>query len=87
MLKLEDKDLFFENDDEFYEFAVVPALIFKKEGGTTFTDFDFTDSYYDAINENRFFYIKDPKSLIAKRGALSYKTITKPVQNLGEYVC
>ena len=87
MLKLVDKDLFFDNDDEFYEFAVIPALVVKQSNaGTAYTDFEFTDLYKDAIANDRHFYIKDEKSRIAKHKAVSYGVLTKPVQNIGEYV-
>ncbi len=87
MLKLVDKDLFFDNDDEFYEFAVIPALVIKQSNaGTAYTDFEFTDQYNDAIANDRHFYIKDENSKIAKHKAISYGVLTKPVQNIGEYI-
>lgn len=86
MLKLESNKIYFDNDDAFYEFCVIPNIVLKTSDiGTMYSDFDFSPQYLDAINQGKIFIIKDENSNIYKHGAVSYKTITKPVSNLGYY--
>jgi hypothetical protein len=85
--------IYFENDDEFYKFAVVPELIVKKGyvehlGKEVFyTDFDFTNNYIDAVNSGKSFVIKDPDSKVYKHKSVSFRTECKPVSNLKKYEC
>jgi len=92
MLKVKNPDkIFFDSDDEFYEFCVTPKLEVIEErdpstGETTYyTDFKFTQEYLNALSENKKFVIRDENSQITKRGFVSYRTITKPVENLEQY--
>lgn len=97
MLKLVDiKDpdiIYFNNDDEFYNFAVVPELVVKKgyvehlDRDVYYTDFNFTNNYIDAINAGKSFVIKDPDSKIFKHQSVSFRTECKPVSNLKKYEC
>ena len=48
-------------------------------------DFNLSNAYNDAISQGKKFIIKDPNSQIFKHQAVSYRTITKPIQNLEEY--
>ena len=50
-----------------------------------FTDFDFTHEYLDAIAKGLRFIIKDEDSQICKHKAVSYRTITKNIDNLDNY--
>ena len=84
--------IYFDNDDEFYIYAVKPELIpiktdhIDKYGNPVYyTDWNFTDVYNNAINNGSTFIIKDENSQIFKHGAVSYRTITKPIQNLEQY--
>lgn len=82
--------MFFDSDDDFYKFCVVPELIpieYVNNNGETkyFTDFNLSNAYHDAIAQGKKFIIKDPNSQIYKHQAVSYRTITKPIQNLEEY--
>lgn len=82
--------IYFDNDDAFYDFCVIPQLIIltrkDKDGNEyKYTDFDFSKQYLDALKNDMKFVIKDQNSEIAKRGEVSYRTITKPVQNLQNY--
>jgi hypothetical protein len=80
--------LYFDTDDDFYEFSVVPMLVVReyvnnKGEKSAYTDFDFTNDYKNAIDKGTKFIIRDPKSLIVKHNnTVSYRTISKPVQNL-----
>ena len=92
MLKVKNPNkIFFDNDDEFYEFCVNQRLNVVEEknpetGETEYyTDFKFNQCYIDALAENKTFVIKDKNSQILKRGYVSYRTITKPVENLEQY--
>ena len=91
MLKI-NKDtniMYFDNDDEFYQFCVAPVVIpiaSTKDGITSYSfDFDFTQGYKNALSNGKRFVIKDEDSQIYKRGAVTYRTITKPIQNLDQY--
>ena len=90
MFRISAQKLFFNSDDEFYKFCVVPEIIpveyVNPEGETKYyMDFNFTHAYNDAIKQGKVFIIKDPNSKIYKHQAVSYRTITKPIQNLEEY--
>lgn len=80
----------FSSDDEFYEFCVFPKLIPVKKvlkNGTEiyYTDFNFTDAYKNCVNNGTKFIIEDENSRIYKTGHVSYRTITKCVDNLEPY--
>lgn len=89
-LDKDDSVIYFENDEEFYQFCVAPVLKsqeYKRKDGTVgyFADFDFTQGYKDAVKAGKRFVIKDEDSQIFKHGSVSYRTITKNVQNLDQY--
>ena len=84
--------MYFDNDEDFYRFAVVPAVVIKSvnnPNGTTrrYFDFELSSTYKNAVDNGQVFIIKDPNSQIYKHQAVSYRTITKPIQNLYEYCC
>ncbi len=88
MLKIPQKR-YFDTDDDFYKFCVVPAIVKRERvlpDGTICRSFDFelSNEYKDAVNNNIMFIIKDPNSQIYKHQAVSYRTITKPISNLEE---
>jgi hypothetical protein len=80
--------MYFDNDTDFFNFCVSPVIVAREyitpAGDTSyFSDFDFTDDYNTAINDNIAFVIRDPKSSIMKHnGVVSYRTISKQTQNL-----
>lgn len=94
---LEDKKqniIYFDSDDEFYDYIVNPEMIICQTQRTDkygnpvyYADWDFTKAYYDALQNKTVFIIKNEDSQIYKRGAVSYRTSTKPVQNLEQYIC
>jgi len=82
--------IYFDSDDDFYNFCVVPELVPREytlaDGRVVyFSDFDFTKCYKDALSQGKRFIIKDEDSSIFKHGAVSYRTITKNVDNLDQY--
>lgn len=94
MLRLDENTktpvMYFNNDDEFYKFCVLPVIItpeYTKADGTIghYADWDFTDAYKNAIRDGVHFVIKDENSQIYKHGELTYRVNTKPVQNLDPY--
>lgn len=82
--------LYFDNDEAFYNWCVVPQLKtceYTDNLGNIkyFVDFDFTHEYLDAIAKGLRFIIKDEDSQICKHKAVSYRTITKNIDNLDNY--
>lgn len=78
-----DKWMYFSDDDAFYTFAVVPELVINENPdspGTYYTDFNFSDAYNKAVGAGKKFVIRDPNSQIVKRGHISYRTVTKPIE-------
>ncbi len=80
--------MFFNSDKDFYEFCVKPIVVVRDyinplgEQGQ-YLDFDFSDAYNDAIQNNIAFVIKDKNSQILKHhGVVSYRTLSKQSQNL-----
>lgn len=78
--------IFFDNDEEFYTWAVVPILnVYKTEDGLYYTDFELSNLYKKALSDGYRLSIKDENSQITKHAAVSYRTITKPIENLDPY--
>ena len=82
--------LIFDDDDQFYNFCVNPKLNIKTKKLETgqdinYYDFDFTHDYNKALEMGKRFKIKDENSQICKHGAVSYRTITKRIDNLDPY--
>jgi len=82
-----DKVIYFDNDQEFYDYAVIPELVpisyIDKSGiEKYYTDFNFTEPYTNAVNDGMIFIIKDEDSQIYKHGGVSYRTIFKEIPNL-----
>lgn len=86
-MDMEDPNVrYFDNDDEFYKYCVVPELVPVDLGNGLYSaTFNFSSQYQDDIKNGIRFIIKDEDSKIFKNGAVSYRTITKPVQNLEQY--
>ena len=82
-----DKIIYFDNDQEFYDYAVIPELVpipYTDKSGIEryYTDFNFTPQYNNAVNNEMTFIIKDEDSQIYKHGGVSYRTIFKDIPNL-----
>ena len=82
-----DNIIYFDNDNEFYEYCVVPELVpvqyIDSEGNEKYySDFNLSSQYNNAINNGTRFIIKDEDSQIYKHGCVSYRTISKDIQNL-----
>ncbi len=86
-----DSVIYFDTDNDFYNFCVEPVLIPKEytnQNGEIdqYSDFNFTSCYNDAIDRNIAFVIRDKNSQILKHnGVVSYRTISKQTQNLLPY--
>ena len=83
--------LYFESDDEFYGWCVVPKLECKKyinrdNKESQYCDFNLTFEYEKAVKEGKQFIIKDVDSKIYKHGCVSYRTISKPIKNLKPFL-
>lgn len=72
--------IFFDNDEEFYQFAVNPLLSVTNGDDIPYTDWNFTDCYNSAVAANTDFIICDDNSNTYKNQCVSYRTITKPVK-------
>ena len=90
-MKIDDKKniMHFDSDDEFYQFCVVPEIVivdYINPAGKNdhYMTFNLSPSYLDAVDNGTRFMIHDPKSQIYKHQAVSYRTCTKPIQNLIE---
>jgi len=85
-----DNIIYFDNDNEFYEYCVVPELIpvqyIDKDGNENYyNDFKLSSQYNIALNKGKRFIIKDENSQIFKHGCVSYRTISKDIQNLDQW--
>ena len=86
-MNIKDNIIYFDSDNEFYEYCVVPELVpvqYIDSNGNEkyYTDFNFTPQYNNAVNNDMRFVIKDEDSQIYKHGCVSYRTISKDIQNL-----
>lgn len=84
----EDNILFFDNDEDFYNFCVEPRVFPVRDEHLQdlgYIDFNLSSAYQDAVTAGKYFMIKDLNSQIYKRGCVSYRTISKPIKNLKKY--
>ena len=83
--------MYFDSDDDFYQFCVVPLVVIcdrvnKRTGDTIhYMDFDLSHQYHKAVEDGVTFIIKDEDSQICKHGCVSYRTISKTIDNLEPY--
>ena len=86
-MNIKDNIIYFDSDNEFYKYSVVPELVpvqyIDSEGNEKYySDFNFTSQYNNDVNNGMRFVIKDEDSQIYKHGCVSYRTISKDIQNL-----
>ena len=86
-MEIKDKIIYFENDDEFFDYAVIPQLIgikYLDDNGNEkyYYDFELSSQYNNAVNNDYIFIIKDENSKIYKRRYVTYHTISKEIKNL-----
>lgn len=88
MIELKDKNLIiFDNDEEFFNFSVSPnfEVNYSNTSDRYFYTINFTDDYNNAISNDIYFIINDENSQIEKHNCVTYKTISKKIQNLEPY--
>ena len=74
----------FEDDNEFYDWAVSPFDVFERsESGTLMSTWNFTSSYEKAVERGTKLIINDPKSSVVKHQAVTFRTVTRPVEVSG----
>ena len=88
--KIKSNTIYFNTDDDFYQFCVVPQVVIKEyvdNNGETnyYFTFNLSNAYNKAISDGINFVIKDENSQIYKHGCVSYRTISKPISNLKPY--
>lgn len=81
-MKRVNNTIYFDSDDEFLDFALDRRIVIKEGKNCLYTDFNFTSMYQKEVDNGVRFCIKDENSQIEKRQAISYRTITKEVENL-----
>ena len=84
----EKKIIQFSDDGEFTKWAVNPTLVLRCTGENNdiyYSDFNFSDAYNQYVSDGYKFQIKDKKSQVYKHQAVTFRTLTKKVQNLKAY--
>jgi len=86
-MNTKDNIIYFDSDNEFYDYCVVPELVpvqyIDSEGNERYyNSFNFSSEYNKAIDNGMRFVIKDEDSKIYQHGCVSYRTISKDIQNL-----
>ena len=70
------ESMYFESDDEFTDFCVVPyAVIKQSESGVYYYHGEYSDLYKKAIEEGKRFVIKDENSQVYKRQCVSKRVL------------
>jgi len=81
--------MFFDSDDEFYEFAVIPyarvKTVYNNGERESYIDFDMSSMYNKALADNYNFIIRDEDSKIYKHGCVNVGVLSKPVEHLEPY--
>lgn len=75
----------FKNDEEFYKWCIDPELYIKEGKSCSYTTWDFSYDYKKALREGKKFAIYTNDSRVLKNGDISYRTITKKVENVVPY--
>lgn len=79
------KIMIFDDDSDFEMFAVGTNPYVKESGGRSWVDWDFSDDYLEEVKNNTIFFIKDSRSKIAKRQAVTCGVTSKRVKNVRFY--
>lgn len=89
---MNDNIMYFNNDDEFYKFCVIPIPVLVPRDDANpdgaygkYADFELSPAYYNALEHGKTFMIKDENSQINKHGCVTFMTMSKPIENLEEY--
>lgn len=72
----------FDNDDDFIKYAVNPEAVIMPLEGTDvyYFTFNFSEAYNHDTGNNLKFLMRDEKSSVMKRGCVSYRTVSLPVE-------
>ncbi len=76
--------MYFDSDDDFYNYCVVPAFVFVTNTGddVPYVTFNLSNAYNNATKNGKLFAIKDMDSQILKHGGVSYRGMFKEIPNL-----
>lgn len=85
-MRKEKNKICFDNDEEFFNFAVKPQIVVRQGKHGLYTDWEFTDEYEDAVSRGVRFVVSDPNSRIMKNQIVCYKTISKNVENVDYFL-
>ena len=77
----ENNIVYFDNDEEFFDFCVNTELVIKTSAkGTLYYDMDFTEWYKSHVGEATKIVILDDDSTILRRGGVvTYRTCNKKI--------
>jgi hypothetical protein len=76
----------FENDDELYNFAVIPEyVVVTDEMGNQGMGWNFTEDYLDAVAGNGEFLMNDLNSRCLKHQVIDFRGVSKPINICGNY--
>ena len=79
----ENNTITFADDNEFYDWAVVPYDVFERtENGTLIYTWNFTSAYEKAVEEGTKLIIDDQNSQVVKHQSVTHRTVTRPVEVL-----
>lgn len=89
MIRELDDIIFFDNDDEFYNFVLVPVVKVSIDNTgdqpRSINELTTNWEYNLALKNNKKFIIRDEDSQIYKHGCVSYRTVNKYIDNLEPY--
>lgn len=71
----------FDDDEDFFEYAICknPVILPLGDTGLTYFTFDYSKGYKQDTEKGIKFLIKGSNSSVIKHGAISYRTVTLPV--------
>lgn len=80
-MNIENKILYFKNDDEFTNFCLSPDPVFSygKDMNTLFYNYEFSKHFMYYVKNGHKFKIEDPKSKVRKRQCVCRGVVTKPL--------
>lgn len=82
-----DNTYVFEDDDEFYNYVVVPKVYIKESEVTNskYCAMELTKFYKDAVKNGEEFYIADPESKVMKREVVQLGPCQASLKNINPF--